>query len=69
MNFFEFGERNQTLLLEYLQQKINPLITKEEKRFIAENTQLLVGSIGWSFEFLNEYITNIDAYDGVQGNF
>lgn len=65
MNFYDFPERNATALQKYLIDKINHGIRNKEKAFEPELINNFVNSLGWDFQILNEYVHNINAYQGI----
>jgi len=66
MSFYDFHERNRTVLEKYLLDKINHGIKKDERKFNSELITLLSDNLGWDFQLLNEYVHNVNSYEGVQ---
>jgi len=66
MSFYDFKERGQPELQSYLLEKVNYGIRKEEKKFNADNIALFLTKIGWTFQALHEYISQIDKFDSVE---
>jgi hypothetical protein len=67
MSFIEFKERSLENVTDYLIQKFNPLITKEENKFSAANIPDFLSAIGFNFEVLHHYKHNQNKYDSLQG--
>ncbi len=65
MNFYDFPERNTTVLQKYLIDKINHGIRNKEKSFEPNVIDSFVTSLGWDFEILNEYVHNINSYQNI----
>jgi len=65
MNFYDFPERNSTVLQKYLIDKINHGIRPKEKAFEPELINNFVTSLGWDFQILNEYVHNINNYQSI----
>lgn len=68
MNFYDFPERNSTVLQRYLTDKINHGIRSKEKAFEPELINNFVTSLGWDFQLLNEYVHNINSYQSIPSN-
>jgi len=66
MSFYNFPERNATILQKYLIEKINHGIKSEEKSFKPELISQFLQALGWDFQILNEYVHNISAYKGIK---
>jgi len=65
MNFYDFPQRNITVLQKYLTDKINHGIRNKEKSFEPAGIDNFVSSLGWDFEILNDYVHNINNYQNI----
>jgi hypothetical protein len=67
MSFLEFKERPLQEVTDYLTQKFNPLISKEENKFSPSNIPDFLSAIGFNFEVLNHYRKTQNNYESLQG--
>ena len=63
MGIFEAYERDFQDVDNYLLEKVNVNMRRDEKKFTSESIRAFLRYFGWNFQILNEYISNIDQYD------
>jgi len=51
----------------YLLNRVNSQISSESKKFTSENIGIWLHQLGWSLQLVDEYLHNINNYDGVSG--
>ena len=67
MDFYELPQQNLTQIEDYLLNKINLEIQNDTKKFTSENIGNLIQNLGWNNDFVDEYVSDLGAYEDLNG--
>ncbi len=69
VSFLDVPAVSPSQIEQYLLERVNSQISSEAKKFNSENISAWLHQLGWSLQLVDEYLHNINNYDGVNGNF